>query len=105
MRTKTRKRITPKQIATLASKFGVDVRIVEQALQARGGTKHQKYNRLNRVQNDFYKMFWSDRSMMHGWINAPNEALGNRSPAEFVAEGRVDVLERARDVMKNLQFA
>ena len=104
-RPKTNKRITQRQIAELAAKLGVDVQIVEQALRARGGTKHQKYNRLNRVQNDFYKMFRSDRAIMQEWINAPNAALGDRSPADLVGEGRVEVLERARDAMKNLQFA
>lgn len=104
-RPKTNKRITQRQIAVLAAKLGVDVHVVEQALRARGGTKRQKYNRLNRVQNDFYKMFRSDRAIMQEWINGRNAALGDRSPADFVREGRIEVLERARDAMSNLQFA
>lgn len=100
-----KKRITQKQIEKLAEKFGVDVYVIELALRVRGGTRHQKYNRLNRIQNDFYKMFHSDRAIMREWFSDPNPALGDRSPASFVPEGRIEVLERVRDAMMNLSFA
>jgi hypothetical protein len=104
-RTKKAKRISVGQVLQLADKLGVQSGMVETAISPRSGmTKTDAYTRLNSVHRDLKRAFQNDNAAFQRWMKQPNEALDNKTPAELLQEGRIDVLERVRDAITSLSF-
>jgi hypothetical protein len=95
---------TTQALIRVADSFGVDVRVVKDALRHAPGNQTDALKRVSRIASGLEKEL-GGRVMLREWAHAKIRALDDQRPIDVLAKGKVDTLERIQKVLKRGVFS